>query len=73
MVSVADKSMALVSQWGLDSTDTGAGSFADWEKRDAPCLVDLKEILSPVVWTERSAGIVRTLIPIQFRGFRVPA
>ena len=70
MVSMGARCVALINQWGLDSTDAGADMHADWDMREAPCLVNLAEILTPVVWTEYTPGIVRTLIPLQFRGFR---
>ena len=69
MLAAADGfgTFALVSMWSLEEANAGTG-LPRWRMTDSPCLVDFESILKPVLWTECSPGIARTLVPFELRG-----
>ena len=64
---------ALVAKFDFESADDALGC-AHWrEDGSAFLFVELRSVLASVMWTERSPGVVRTLIPFQFRGLHAVA
>ena len=58
--------LSLVPVWEKIemNADTGA---ALWRKSDNPRLMCLEDIIEPLIYTMCRPGVVRTLIPIQYR------
>lgn len=59
-------SYSIVSIWSCAATDTAKGA-AEWRVVNEPAIVMTVDILTPVIFTEARAGIVRTLLPRRFR------
>ena len=60
---------ALVDVFELEAADPAKGRVT-WCKRDEPRIIDALTILKPTIWSEHTPGLLRTLIPYEFRGMK---
>ena len=66
-VEGTDGHLALISFWELQSVDCAQG-LSVWQMADNPALVDLRTVLTSVMWSESPGAIARVVVPFQFRG-----
>ena len=58
---------ALISLRSFEEGGAASG-WANWRMPGSPCLKKIETILKPVIWTECSPGIARTLVRYELRG-----
>lgn len=66
LVSYHDEPIAIVAVWALANMDKSTGT-AEWREEQAPMLIPMSDVITPVTYTRCRAGIVRTLVPCQLR------
>lgn len=64
--SFAGQPISLITIWKLRARDAEMG-FCEWDEEDHPMLTPTGDLLAPLLYTRPRPGVVRTIIPPEFR------
>lgn len=64
--SVAGRVVSIISIWELNTMHPSK-TYAEWNRRDNPIVLDASEIIDTAIWCNISASVVRTLLPSHLR------
>ena len=67
LAHVGGEALTLVSSWALDSHAGSADGTSTWRARDLQIFLNLKLIMSSVTWCDVGGGLVRILLPFEFK------